>query len=96
MDKLARDAVAACQIDMSYGKYKAMQAQAVAVKPEKVSAKNMKKCENCGKEFELNSRRKRKYCGDACREEANQRKSTERRRARKEGVTGEGISFVRD
>lgn len=66
MDKLTADASNALKAGMSYGMYMAMKEPAKAPTPEIVGFKYT--CQQCGKEFIVNNRRTRKYCGDRCRE----------------------------
>lgn len=81
-DKLSKEVSQAIAAGMSYGKWKAMQVPVeIPQKPPK-ECFTTQVCENCGCEFVQYSRRKRKYCGDRCMEQAYQRS----RRAREKNT----------
>ena len=67
MDRLTINTCNATKLGMSYGKYMAMKYNPDLPKPQDNSDKI--KCICCGKEIRLRNARKRKYCGDECREQ---------------------------
>ena len=67
MDNLARDAMAASNAGMSYGKWKALQ-ENKPIKPSQEKdfyAEFKKKCEWCGTEF-MFSRKTQRFCSMHC------------------------------
>ena len=77
-DKLAQDAAAALAAGMSYGKWKALQSQPVAV--EKEIPEGWAVCQWCGKPFKLKTKRPRKYCDYACYEQAYNAKKRQQKK----------------
>ena len=70
-DRLSRESSAALAAGMSYGKWKALQPPDVIVPPPKPKMIAEKTCKFCGKTFYQADNRKRKYCSDQCRYEAD-------------------------
>lgn len=86
VDKLSREATAALNAGMSYGKWKAMQAPVVI--PADLTSKTA--CEHCGKLFANRDKRHRKYCDDSCRiAAANRRKYEQKALSRRKCVSYE-------
>lgn len=73
LDRLTRDAIAAEQAGMSYGKYKAQHPHTPdedeePPKPKVDPDKYERVCVTCGKTFYLRTRVHMKYCSDYCRQ----------------------------
>lgn len=79
MDKLARDAAAALAAGMSYGRWKAMQDQPVAIKKKANEFEPEKQiCKYCGKAFIPRSYRVQLYCDIYCQQEAKKERNREK------------------
>ena len=84
MDNLAMDAKKATEAGLSYGQWKARQ-PVVHKLPRKIpKGYHVKVCENCGVEFLTTFQQRQRFCGDACREKASERRYREKRKI-KEG-----------
>ena len=70
MDNLAKDAAAALAAHMSYGKWKAMQDNSVAVKKKDEIPESWKVCPHCGKSFKPTKGTPQKYCEMFCQQQA--------------------------
>lgn len=90
-DRLDIEVALAKKAGMSYGMWKAMQPRpAVPIKPEpEVDDSFRRVCAHCGKEFFVNDRRVKKYCGDECQCAAWEKKRREKiREWQKKCVSG--------
>lgn len=76
-DKLSQEASAALAAGMSYGKWKAMQTPVEVKSKPKLGATHI--CEYCGEKFIQYDHIRRKYCCEAHREAANNKKGRERK-----------------
>lgn len=74
MDGLSRNAMLARQASMSYGKWKALQPVVVPEKKLEVP-EGWQPCEECGKRFKPG--KGKRFCEEACRLKAYQRKRAE-------------------
>ena len=75
-DKLAKDAAAALEAGMSYGKWKVLQAPVKIEKQE--IPEGWKLCAYCGKPFKPRAKANQKYCEPIC---ANRARAKMRQRA---------------
>lgn len=83
MDRLSRDACAALEAGMSYGKWKAMHPYTGTYEPaaEQEAKWKQVKCKQCGKEFLRPSGKSNQlYCSEQCRVAANDKARAERRK----------------
>ena len=78
MDNLAKDAAAALAAHMSYGKWKAMQDNPVAVKKKDETPENWKVCPHCGKSFKPREKTRQIYCELYCQQQAQALKRSEK------------------
>lgn len=83
-DKLAQDAAAALAAGMSYGKWKAMQDNPVAVKKKDETPENWKICPHCGKPFKPRPKTRQIYCELYCQQAAQSIKRSEKNRERQQ------------
>lgn len=83
MDHLTRDALAASAAGMSYGKWKMLHPHTEYPDPPKnhtqqqVAASREVTCAWCGKKFYTVGRSSRKYCDDACKKKADEKRYLE-------------------
>ena len=86
MSNLDKDIAMAAALGMSYGRYKMEHPGKPVVKPKVVYVEVEKPpdavCAICGKHFYRN-RGNKKYCGGACNEEANRRRTAAKYRQRR-------------
>ena len=82
MDNLAKDAAAALAAGMSYGKWKAMQDNSVAVKKKDEKPEDWKVCPHCGKSFKPRPKSRQIYCEAYCQQQAQAIKRSEKNRER--------------
>lgn len=75
-DKLSRDARAAREANMSYGKYMALKYPVAVSAPAREPGENEARCKNCGIIFKKTNHF-RVVCSDACRSEHYRRKVRE-------------------
>lgn len=89
-DNLSKDSTAALRANMSYGKYKALQYEAmgrpVIVRKEPEGPAPNKVCKRCGKAFYWGSLHKKVFCSDECRMAWCSMKAREARRAQKQAL----------
>lgn len=74
-DKLAQDAAAALAAGMSYGKWKALQAEGAI---ERKLPEGWRVCAHCGKPFKPTNNAVQKYCEYSCQRAAADERSREK------------------
>ena len=84
MDNLAKDAAAALAAGMSYGRWKAMQENPVAVKKKDETPENWKVCPHCGKSFKPRKGCRQIYCEFYCQQAAQEIRRSEKNRERQQ------------
>lgn len=92
LDRLTRDAIAAEQAGMSYGKYKALhphtpdegEEDQEPPRPKVDPDKYERVCETCGKTFYLTTKVRQKYCSDYCRTFARSQREQKLREKKKQ------------
>lgn len=84
MDNLAKDAASALAAGMSYGRWKALQDNPVAVKKKDEIPENWKVCPHCGKSFKPRPKSRQIYCEVYCQQQAQAIKSSEKNRERQQ------------